>query len=587
MKRILALVLCLAMTLAVFASCTTLEDEDKGAVIDVYLTNEIYNFDPAFGFTDASTAKILSLIFQGLTKLDSDGNWQKALMKNYEVVQDDEDGFKIQITLKDTKWSDSRVVQANDIVYAWKRILDPDFKCEAAAMLYDIKNASKVKMGDASIDDLGVVAVDTLILEIEFEHKVDLDGFFRTVASPALVALREDIVSVNENWAKKASSMVTNGPFDIKELDYGETLRLERNSYYFRDTEENDILDKYVIPYRIITHYDIGTTEDQLDAFLSGDIHYLGEIPLESRQEYASYANATDIAVTHTYLFNQSNKLFANADVRRALSMAIDRQHVAELVTYAKPATGFIPYGVFDANGKNSFREVADKEGALVNTSADFEGAKSLLKSAGVTSGAFTITIRDDEVDLAVASYVKSVWEELGFTVKIRPLVYSTDATDSTVISDDFCTAYQTGNFDVIAYDAQMLTSDAYCALAPFATTLSGNGVNMSSPTYDVRGHVSGYSNTEYDAIFDSYLASADGSERTQYLHQAEKMLLEDAVIMPVFFEQDAFLYSNILSDLNDTYFGKDFNSMKMKNYMAYKEDASANGDAYLNDVRE
>ncbi len=592
MKKILALILC-AASLFTLVSCSTLEEDDKGAIIDVYLTNEIYNFDPAFGFTDASTAKILSLIFEGLTRLDEDGNWENALMESYEVSQDDDEAFKIQITLRDTKWSDARAVQANDIVYAWKRILEPEFKCEASSMLYDIKNARDVKMGDASVDDLGVFAIETYVLEVEFERKIDLDDFFRTVASPALVPLREDVVSTNENWAKKSSSLITNGPFDVKELNLGETLRLERSAYYYRDTDSNQPLDKYVIPYRIITHYDTGVLADQLDAFLSGELFYIGELPLtvndangeneeNTREKYAEYANAEDIPVTHTYYFNTENELFSDARVRQALSLAIDRQALADLVVYAKPATGFVPYKVFDADDKTSFREKADGDGAKLSVSGDISAAKSLLSSAGVSGGEFTISVRDDEVDYAVAEAVKSTWEELGFTVKIRVLTYSYDIEDSTVVIDEFDTAYKNGDFDVIAIDAQALSSDAYSMLAPFATAFSGNGVDMESGSYDMYTHVTGYSSDAYNEIFEKIYESADRAEDTALLHQAEDMLLDDAVVMPVYFEQDAFMFSDVLSGLGATYFGRDFNRMKMKDYMSYKVSEESAGDEYL-----
>lgn len=569
MKRVLALILCLLTTVGCFASCTTLGENDKGAEVDVYLTNEVFNFDPACGFTDASTAKILSLIYEGLTVLDSEGNWEEGIMDEYVITQDDDEGFKIQITLNETKWSDSRTVQANDIVFAWKRILDPEYKCEAAPLLYDIKNARDVKMGDASIDDLGVFAIETYVLEIEFEKKVDLDEFFKITASPALVPLREDVVSTNPNWAKKTSSLVTNGPFDITEIKVGESLRLERSAYYYRDTEEDEALDKYVIPYRIVTHYDIGFLSDQLDAFLAGEIHYIGELPLDKRGEYAEWANVDDIPVTHTYYFNQNNELFANADVRRALSMAIDRNEIAALVTYAKPATGFIPGGVCDAEEGSSFREVG---GDKVPVAGDIAGAKSLLNKAGVNGGSFAITVRDDEVDYAVATYVKGVWEELGFTVKIRPLLYTNDAMDSTVIVDDFYTAYTNSDFDVIALDMQMLTDNAYAALAPFATGFSGNGVNMNSENYEKYGHVSGYNSEAYNEIFEKIYETTDKTEEATLLHEAENMLIDEAVVMPVFFEQDAFMFSSILDNIGGTYFGRVFDEMTMENYEAYKE---------------
>lgn len=587
-KRVLSLILAVVTVACTLASCSTLEEGDKGAVIDIYLTNEIYNFDPAYAFTDASGAKILSLIFEGLTRLDSDGNWEKALMKSYKISQDDDEAFKIQITLNDTKWSDSRTVQANDIVYAWKRILDPEFKCEAASMLYDIKNARDVKMGDASIDDLGIFAIETYVLEVEFEQKVALDDFFRTVASPALVPLREDIVSQNDNWAKKASSMVTNGPFDVKELVYGETMRLERSAYYYRDAEKDEALDKYVIPYRLITHYDIGTLDDQLDALLSGEIFYLGEIPLSSREEYNEYSNASDIASTHTYYFNLKNEVLSDANVRKALSMAIDREEVCNIVKYAKPATGFIPYKIFDANTKTYFREVADKDGALISTTAALDEAKTLIKNSGAVGASISISIRDDEVDYAVAEYVKDVWNELGLNVKIRVLGYSYDSDDSTVVVDDFYKAYANGDFDVIAVDTQLLTSSAYSALAPFATTFSGNGVDMESETYDVYGHVTGYNDSDYDEIFEKYCETFDSSERCGLLHEAEKKLIEDAVVMPIYFEQDAFLFSNVLDNIGGQYFGRDFKSMTMKDYMSYKEEAATGeADDFLNEVQD
>jgi ABC-type oligopeptide transport system substrate-binding subunit len=433
-------------------------------------------------------------------------------------------------------------------------------------------------MGDASVDDLGVSAIETYVLEIEFEKKIDLDEFFKKTASIALVPLRESIVKSNDNWAKKASSLITNGPFDVKELSNSETIRLERSAYYYRDTEDNGPLDEYVIPYRIISHYDTGDLSDQLDAFLSGKIFYLGEIPLASRAEYAEYANAADYPATHTYYFNENNELLSNPDVRRALSMAIDRQAVAEIVTFAEPATGIIPPIIHDADG-GSFREVG---GELISTSADLSGAKSLLSSAGVRGGELTISIRNDEVDQAVAEYVKGVWEELGFDVDIKVLRYSTDADDSTIVIDNYYNDYINGNFDVIAVDMTVLTSDAFSALAPFAKQYSGYGVNMEPEEdpdangneqylYQERGHVTGYDNEEYTALFDKYFETTDLAERVSILHDAEKMLIDDSVVMPLYFMQDHFMFSDVLSHLGSNYYGRYFNNMKMDDYMAYK----------------
>ena len=210
MKRVLSFVLAAVMVVCAFSSCSTLEKGDKGAIITMYLADEIYNYDPILAYTDAASAKIISLIYEGLTRLDEKGNWEKAMMDSYKVIEpdDEDDGYRIQINLRESKWSDGQTVQANDFVYAWKRILEPTNACEASSLLYDLKNAREIKMGDATVDDLGVYAVETYVLEVEFASKdVDLDAFFRSCASVALVPVRRDKVGSSDKWAKRSSSM--------------------------------------------------------------------------------------------------------------------------------------------------------------------------------------------------------------------------------------------------------------------------------------------------------------------------------------------------------------------------------------------
>ena len=568
MKRILSAVLCAVMLLGVLASCTTLEGDDKGMIIDVYMTTELFDFDPAYHFNDDAMVKIYDLIYEGLTDLDENGKWKKALMKSYEILGDDEDGYRMLIRLNSTRWTDGRTVQAADFIYSWKRILDPEFMSEAASLLYDIKNARAVKMGDASIDDLGVAAVDTYVLQIEFETKIDFDLFLENLASPALVPLREDIVAKDVNWAKQSSTLVTNGPFAIKELTNATSMRLERSSYYYLEADdETQALDTYVIPYRFTIDL-TRTGEEQIAKFEAGELFYIDEIPLSARAKYADTATITDALCTHTYVFNENNKLFADARVRRALSMAIDRNAVVQLVTYAKPATGLVPYRVFDGTTQTYFREVG---GDLISASADVSGAKSLLQQAGVTSGSFTISIRANEVDRAIAAYVQNVWNSLGFTVTVKE-IGSTKLPDyDKAYSDDFETAYMSGDFDVIGIDLQMLSADAFSALAPFASTFSGRGVDMNSENYDVKGHITGYLSEEYDAIIEEAFAEKDRAARAAILHRAESKLMEDMPVCPILFLQDAYLIHPELSGYKSTYYAtRDFKRMKLKNYTQY-----------------
>ena len=580
MKKVLSLVLAMITAASVMAGCTTLEKDetgnyDKGAIIDMYLTTEVYDFDPQRSITDDAMLKAYSLIYEGLTTINEDGKWEKALMKNYKIEKDADGEFSILITLNNTRWSDGRTVQAADLVYSWKRILDPDATSEAASLLFDIKNARDVKTGDATVDDLGIAAVDTYVLQVEFEQKVDLDLFFENCSSIALVPLREDVITRYKDandaeiWAQKSTSIVTNGPFCPKEIIYGNTLRLERSSYYYLDAEKEEPLDKFVIPYRLLTTYSTGNADAQLAALTSGGIFYNGEIPLSARAQYAGDATITDMMGTHTYAFNTNNDLFAKPEVRKALSMAIDRNQIVSIVTYAKPATGYVPYKVFDTKSGTSFREVG---GNILSSTADAAGAKSLLSSAGVNGGSFTLTVRNNEVDLAIADYVAGVWGDLGFNVTVEAVKSTANSTDSTIYVDNFQALYDSGEFDVIGIDMMMLSTDAFSALSQFAVSFSGNGVDMDSENYDLYGHISGYASEDYNALIESAYAEKDRAARATILHQAEAKLLEDMPVIPVIFLQDAYLYLGELSGIGSTYYGtRDFNDTQLKDYMTYK----------------
>lgn len=574
MKRLIAVLLCAVITLGVFAGCSSLHgDEDKGAIVPVFLTSEVYDFDPQKDYTDNSAMKYFSLIYEGLTKIGENGKWEKALMKSYTTTEEYGE-YILRITLNHTSWSDGRRVQAQDIVYSWKRALDPSFGCSAASMLYDIKNAKDAKMGNCSIDDVGISSIDTYVLEIRFDYKVDYDAFFYMLASPALVPLREDVVANNsDDWAKKTSTIVTNGPFAMKEIIHGVRIRLDRNQYYFRDREKKEVLDKYVRPWRILIYYDKETLQEQLDSYNNQNIFYMGELPLNARAELEKKAEVSDELSTHTYYFNYEHTLFQNVNVRRALSMALDRNHIVELVTFAKPATGIISGGVFNTTRKTDFRKTADKKGVLVSSSADLEGAKALLSEAGVRSGSFTITVRDNEIDVAIANYAAETWNSLGFNVKVRALGARSDydSDGNIYYVDQYNKAYSEKDYDVIALDMQMLSTDAYSNLSVFAEKFSGQGVDMSDKDYPVNGHITGYKSDEYNNIIDSvFECRNDASARADLLHQAEEYLINDMAVMPIVFWQDAYLINTKkLSGEKTTYYGnRIFNKLKLKNYL-------------------
>ena len=219
-KRIIALFLCLASVVVVFAGCAKGIDptsEYKGQQITMYLTENVYDLDPANAYTNESTRSVVSLLFDTLFTLDEKGNVKESLADSYRIEEKkSRDGgnteYYMYITLKTTYWSDSTPVTADDVVFAWKRLLSYNESYPAAALLFDIKNARAYNKGDVSEDDIGLTA-DKELLTIQFEGKIDYDQFILNLTSLALAPLREDIAGKGDDWAKKPGTMVCSGPF--------------------------------------------------------------------------------------------------------------------------------------------------------------------------------------------------------------------------------------------------------------------------------------------------------------------------------------------------------------------------------------
>lgn len=609
-KRIVAVILCIICISCCFTGChdSKIDGEiNKGAEIKLYLTDLVYDLDPALCLENDSAMQICGLIYDTLFTLDANGKVKNSIVEKYEIKKDEnKHEYIMLLTLKGSNcWSDGTYVSAEDVVYSWKRILDQDFNSEAACLLYDVKNAREAKQGDVSIDDVGVSAVDQLVVQVTFVGDIDYDRFIRNLTSVALAPMREDIVNKVDDWSKKSTTGTYSGPFMIRRVNYGlnsdgeatpenAELILERNPYYRRAADAKYV-DTAVTPYRLIVDYS-KTAEEQLDMFNNGEIFYVGNIALSKRAEYASEAKVTDLLSAHTYYLNENadikkadgttEKLFADKNVRAALSAAIDREALAAAVVFARPATGFVPYGVYEKGSKKElFRE---KGGDVISAKADTSKAQSLLSAAGITPADYTFSISvraEKEVHVAIAETVCEAWKQLGFNVSVE---YVTPAINDEkflgedvkdIYDDTFMERIYNNDYEIIAVDHQTFAPDAFNALAPFATLFSGQKIIKNKDeetnqwTYATAGNRSGYTNEEYDALIEKIYACTDAAERASLLHDAEAKLVEDMPAIPLVFNQNAYICSSDLSKVNSTYYGfRVFTATKQKNYINYIE---------------
>ena len=603
MKKVIALFLCVLMLVPVLASCNQKVDEnDKGAYIYMYLSDQVYDLDPAYAYNNESALRVVSLLFDNLFVLDENGKVKKSLAKDYTIREDDKKGeYEMIITLNETSWSDGSTITANDVYFAWTRILSPANNFEAASLLFDIKNARAAKEGDSeiSIDDVAISAINESQIQIFFEEKIDYDQFLLNLTSYALVPLRSEIVEKNSDWAKKPATICTSGPFRLREVSYvpgEEKMVLERNMYYYRDIVEDE-LDKSVTPYRIIVDYTM-TDEQIMQAYNDGKLFFVGDVPLSIRGSFATDVKPEDAMSTHTYVLNQNalikrtdgapdEKLFANADVRNALSAAIDREAIAEAVVYAKAATALVPCGVFNAGNKGglfskakTFRDVG---GDIIATSKNEQKAQDLLTKAGVTASNYEFSISVpayDEVHVAIAEMVAASWSALGFKVSVNKVETiandeedkSTQEIDRNIRDDVFAENFRAGKFEVAAVDYVAHSADAFSVLAPYAKSFTGLASSAEKRTeFIIPTHVSGYDKAEYNALIESAFAEKDIKARAEILHEAEKMLMEDMPVIPIVFNQTKTLISKDLSKVVTTYYGTfNFNKAKLKDYQQY-----------------
>jgi len=606
-----ALLLAALLATQTLAGCSkkaedeTLEDVeieiiDKGAEINAYIATYPYDLDPGRFQFDSELSKYYSLIYEGLFRIGEDGKLEGALAKEWEYEEDERDGkLKLQIKLASTSWSDGVGVDSDDVVYTFKRLLAPENSNPAAALLFPIENAKAAKSGLVTIDDVGFSAINASTVEIIFEKEfTDVEYFLRNLANPVFTPLREDVISsYGEDWAQAfhikkqrdgddtVNSIVTNGPFLVKEWTE-DFLMLERSSYY-RNLNPEQKVTKFVNPYRIIINFanDADTQIENYNLKKGKErVFFVGSFSKEGYEQYASKADSFADGAAYTYYFNTTNKLFSNEKVRKALSVALDRNEIASIVGMgAVPATGYVPTGVdADAKGKKDYRSVA---GDVISASANIEEAKSLLKEAGVSKGSFTLSIRSDyDWEIAVAEYAQSVWKELGFSVKIDKL--SAKSSKAAEVSE-YETKLASGDFEVIGFDNCSLSVDAYSFLVPFAREYSGNVVPVDDDAEPSTPHITGFDDEEYNALIegvieldeDGEIASATGilgaknaAARLEIYKQAEAMLAEKVPSAPLFFGTNTYLVSGKLSKVAYNYAGNPvLTATKLSGYKDYK----------------
>ena len=446
--------------------------------------------------------------FETLIIRGKDGGLKNGVAESLNIS---EDGLIYTFTLKtNSKWSDGETVTADDFVYALRRAADPSSGAEYTAFIEYVKNATLILAGDLPKESLGVKAIDDYTLEIELESPT---GYFLDILTyPIFAPVRQDIIErYGNNWTLNPKTYIGNGAFIMTERRPDSRIVMVKNTNYWNKNE--------IIPEKITfvmmqdpTLALAGIKEGSLDfsvKVLSQDIESLKNDGILDIAPYYS---------TVAFGINDNDIILKDKRIRKALSLAIDRNYIVEKVvlTAKSPTSAWVPVGAYDVEG--DFRENGgeyldiSKEAYSNNVAM----AKRLMAEAGYPNGegfpVLEYKTTSDLVYIQVAEAVQQMWKEnLGVDLQISSMEWA---------------AYQ-----------QMRLEKAYQIMR---TIWIGD---YSDPMTFLENYLSyrpqnyaGYSNIQFDNYIETARKSSDQNVRMKAMHDAERLLIaEDNVLIPIY----------------------------------------------------
>lgn len=540
-KRILSILLVATMVLGL-AACGSKEAETKSAEttesaesgetaapaeatgekeLKVQIGPNPETMDPALN-SAVDGGNMLLEVSECLLIVDKDGQLQPGQAESWETS---EDGLTWTFHLRDgLKWSDGSDLTAKDFEYSWKRVCDPEVAAPYAetvlGMVKGYDTAIKAKEEGGDIEALAVTAQDDKTLVVELSNPCTYFGSLAAFAT--LSPVQQATVEANgDAWATSAETYISNGPFHITEWVPNSHITMSKNPYYWNADAIK--LDK-------LTFALIEDSNAAYSAYQSGELLMIKDVPteeipsLEGNEDY--YVDP--IIGTYYVSLNLNKEPFNIKEVRQALSLAIDRDYVAETLmqgTYTA-ATSFMGPGWVDTDGSDFQSNANNGEPYMDNSDfeANVEKAKQLLADAGYPNGEgipqLTYSTNDTGYHKVVAEYLQQAWAEIGIDLKVETVEWAS-----------FTPMRRNGDYEI-----------------------SRNGwvgdytdpSNMIELLYSTNGNNDGkYNNPEFDAAIDESRSTTDPEARSAALHKAEDIMMEDMACLPIAYYNDFWLQSS------------------------------------------
>lgn len=464
--------------------------------------------------------QIVNNTFEGLMRT-YDGELINGIAESYDISSD-EKIYTFHLR-DDAKWSDGEAITADDFIFAWTRMIDPELKNYYGQQFFYIVNAQEYYNGECSIEEVGFKAIDEKTIEVQLLAPTPF--FLDLTAFNIYYPVREDVVDDEGVWSRDPETYVCDGPFTLGEYKANESITLVKNDNYWNADAVK--LDEIYITF-------IADESSTMTAYRSGEVDVFNGV---SSQDVATLAAEDDefymlptLAVEY-YAFNVEKAPFDDVRVRQALSMAIDRTALVENVTKSgEVATdGVVTNEMYLSTGEE-FRE-ATEDYFIDTTKAKIEEAQALLAEAGYPNGEgfpeVSLIYNTGGLRQSVAEAVQQMWKEnLGVDIAL-------ESVEGTAIG----TIRSNGEFDIVRHGWSADYPDPMTYLSVFM-----NG-----------GHYSRFSNAEYDECID-VANNVVGKERDEALLRAEQILIdEESVVIPLYQTTDTCMVRSTLSGWDKT----------------------------------
>lgn len=521
-KKMLAIFLSAALFVTAFAGC----GKKKADGITVQIGPNPETLDPALN-SAVDGGNMLITLFETLLIIDQDNKVQPGQAEKYEVSPD---GLTWTFTMRDgLKWSDGTDLNAKDFEYTFKRIADTNVAAPYAETVIGMIEGYKDAIDSKNPEKLNVKASDdgkTLTIKLAYPCSY----FDKIVAFGTMSPVQKATVEKNgDSWATKPETYVCNGPYTITEWTPSEKIVCKKNENYKGGWDSSKIVNDK------LTFLLLEDSSASYTAYTGGTAQLIKNVPTEEiptlKKDKKDEFNVDPILGTYYLSMNLNKAPFNNKNVRKALSLAIDRDYVANTVmqgTYT-PAYNYVGTGVDDVETGKFLENSKAANGGKTYISEDYkanlEEAKKALAEAGYPEGkgfpTITYSTNDAGYHKAVAEYLQQVYKDLGITMNIDIVDWSS-----------FTPKRRAGEYEMARNGWVMDYNDASNMIELFTSTNGNNDGKYNNPAFD-------------KAMNDSKVA--DKTAHFAALHEAEKIVSEDYGFIPVAYYNDFWLQSTSL----------------------------------------